>query len=137
MMVDIQTKQQAEKQAMADLVSGLSTEWGAAFEQNKHLGNIAVEEGTMGNPELKERLLAKSWWNDPDVVRFNSNLGKKFAEGKPPNFANIPTPGDLQTQINELMASPILTDPKSTIAQRKLIMDKVMALRTKMPVKTT
>lgn len=131
MMADLQNKQQLEKQQMDELVSGLNTEWGDAYKQKEHLGNMAIEEGTLGNLEFKQRLTDK-FGNDPDFVRFASNLGGKFAEGRPPDFTNVPTPADYQTQINELMASPILVSPTSTAAQRKQITDKVMELRKKM-----
>ena len=137
MLVDIQNQQLNEKTAMDELVGGLSKDWGAAYDQNIHLGNMAIEEGTVGDAEFKARVVAKIQ-KDPDLTRFTSNLGSKFAEGKSPNLTNIPTPSDLQTQIDELMASPILTDPKSLPAQRKPIMDKIMVLREKMnPPKTT
>lgn len=128
-MADLQAKEQFEKQEMDELISSLSAEWGAAFEQKKHLGNIALEEGTQGNPELKERLLAKSWWNDPDIVRLISNLGSKFAEGKSPNFANVPTPADLQTQIDKLRADPLFLN--GTQAQRMKIANQINALTEK------
>ena len=137
MVADYNGLIQAQETQMSELIGALSTDWGAAFEQKKHLGNIAVEEGTEGDPELKERLL-KKFGKDPDFTRYSSNLGSKFSEGKPPEYSNIPTPSDLQTQINELMASPVLTDRNSTLAQRKVITDKVMAIRKKMnPPETT
>lgn len=135
-MSDLKAIQQQEQLDGEDLTRGLVTDWGAAYEQNKHLGNIAIEEGTTGNDELKARVVDK-FGTDPDFIRFASNLGKKFAEGKSPNLTNVPTPADLQTQIDELMANPILLSETSTAAQRKQIMDRIMAIREKMPVKTT
>ncbi len=136
-LADMKNMKQAEDTQLAELTSGLSTDWGTAYDQNIHLGNIAIEEGTMGNADFKERVVAKVQ-KDPDLTRFAANLGGKFSEGKSPEFTNIPTPSDLQTQIDELMASPILIDPKSTLAQRQPIMDKIMALRNKMnPPETT
>jgi len=132
---DIQARAQAEEQKMTELVSALNNEYGAAYTQKLHFGDIAVEEGTHGDPEFKERLAPLR--KNPDFIRLIVNLGEKFSEGKSPNFANIPTPSDLQTQINELMANPILTNPQSTVAQRKVIMDKIMDIRKKMPAKTT
>lgn len=134
---DIQKQKQAEEAQKAELVKGLSQDWGAAYDQMIQLGNITITEGSLGDFEFEQRVVAKMQ-KDPDLTRFAANIGKKcFAEGTSPNLTNIPTPSDIQTQINELMASPILTDPKSTLAQRKPIMDKVMALRAKLPVKTT
>lgn len=137
MLRDIQSAKQAEEAQLTELTSGLSTEWGAAYDQNIHLGNIAIEEGTEGSAEFKDRVVAKVQ-KDPDLTRLLANLGSKFAEGKPPDFTNIPTPSDLQTQIDELMASPVLTDRESTIAQREVITNKIMVLREKMnPEKAT
>ena len=136
MLRDMQSAKQAEEAQLTELTSGLSTEWGAAYDQNIHLGNIAIEEGTKGSAEFKDRVVAKVQ-KDPDLTRLLANLGSKFAEGKPPDFTNIPTPSDLQTQIDELMASPVLTDRESTIAQREVITSKVMALREKMNPETT
>jgi hypothetical protein len=139
-MADLKVVQQDEQLRAEELVRGLNADWGAAYEQNKHLGNIAIEEGCsvkqgdkmVVNQEFKVRIVEK-FGTEPDFIRFASNLGKKFAEGKSPEFSNVPTPSDLQAQINELMASPVLVDPKSTWAQRKLIMDKIMAIRAKIP----
>ena len=135
-LADIKTAKQAEEAQLGELTSGLSTDWGAAYDQKIHLGNIAIEEGTMGSQEFKDRVVAKVQ-KDPDLTRLLANLGSKFAEGKSANFANIPTPSDLQTQIDELMASPVLVDPNSTVAQRAVITSKVMALRAKMNPETT
>jgi hypothetical protein len=137
-LADIKSASQAEESQLTELTKGLSIDWGAAYDQNIHLGNLAIEEGTMGSAEFKERVVAKVQ-KDPDLTRLLANLGSKFAEGKSPDFAAIPTPSDLQTQIDELMASPVLTDRNSTPAQRKVITDKIMALRGKMKpeVKTT
>jgi len=131
MLADIQMAKQADEAQLAELTSGLSTDWGAAYDQKIHLGNIAIEEGTMGSAEFKERVIGKVQ-KDPDLTRLLANLGGKFSEGRSPEFANIPTPSDLQTQINELMASPLLLDRTSTPAQRKIITDKIMALRERM-----
>jgi len=137
MLADIQKATLADESRIAELTSGLSTDWGAAYDQKIHLGNIAIEEGTGGVQEFKDRVVAKVQ-KDPDLTRLLANLGGKFSEGKSPEFSNIPTPSDLQTQINELMASPVLIDKGSSIAQRKAITDKVMALRERMkPAGTT
>lgn len=129
MLVDLQSMKQAEEQQMSELTSGLSVEWGAAFEQKKHLGNMAIEEGTMGNAEFKERL-TKKFGNDPDFVRFASNLGGKFAEGKSPNFSAIPTPGDYQDQIDKIQENPLYM--KGTQEQRMRLAEQIMRIREKM-----
>ena len=126
-LADYQSIQQAKEIAMTELKSGLTTKWGAAYEQRKHFGNMAIEEGTTGDDALKERLLAKPWINDPDFVEYSSNLGGKFSEGKPPGFDAIPTPSVYQEQIDALMADPLYT--KGTQPQRMKIAEKIMAIR--------
>ena len=97
-MMSDQERQQNET------LEGLQTEWGPAFEQKKHLGNIAIEQSVGGNEEFRAKIVEK-FGNDPDFIRFASNLGSKFAEatGAP---TSIPTPADIQDQINEEMAKP-------------------------------
>ncbi len=126
MLVDIKAMEQAKEAEMAELKSGLATDWGAAFEQKKHLGNMAIDEGTSGDDDFKARLV-KKFGNDPDFIRFSANLGGKFAEGKPPGFAAIPTPGVYQDQIDALMADPLYINGDQK--QRMRIADKIMALR--------
>lgn len=91
--------------SMQTLKDGLYKDWGNAFEQRKHFGNLAIEKGTDGNGEFKERLCQK-FGNDPDFIRYSSNLGAKFAEAGAVDTSNIiPTPGDIQAQIDEAMAN--------------------------------
>lgn len=82
----------------------LYADWGNAFEQKKHLGNIAVEKAVDGDEEFKQRLLQKMG-NDPDIIRAFSNLGSKFSESSSPDVKLIPTPGDLQERIEEEMGN--------------------------------
>lgn len=133
MAAEIQSKQQAEKLARDELVSGLAAEWGAAFEQKKHLGNMAIEEGTIGDLDFKNRLTGK-FGNDPDFIKYSANLGSKFAEGKSPDFTQVPTPTDLQAQINAIEANPLYL--KGTTAQRMKLAEQVLALRTKIKMQT-
>ncbi len=125
-LADYQGVQQANELAMTELKSGLTADWGAAYEQNKHLGNMAITEGVKGDVEFQERLTQK-FGNDPDFVRFTSNLGAKFAEGKPPSHTAIPTPSVYQEQIDALMADPLYTN--GTQPQRLKIAEKIMAIR--------
>ena len=135
MLADLQSVKQVEEQQMSELKTGLSLEYGAAYDQKKHIGNMAIEEGTKGDLEFKTRLTDK-FGNDPDFIRYSINLGEKFAEGKPPNFANIPTPADYQIQIDEIMANPLYIN--GTTKERMKLAEQIMALRTKMkPEKTT
>lgn len=126
-IADYQRTQQAEEQAKNQLISELATEYGAAFDQKMHMGDIAIEEGTGGDPDMKEALAYLR--KDANAIRMLVTLGEKFAEGKAPSYSAIPTPGDYQQQIDELMASPVLIDPQSTPVMRKKITDKIMALR--------
>ena len=86
------------------LKNGLYAKWGNAYEQRKHLGNAAVESGTVGDVEFKERLLGK-FGNDPDFIEYSANLGAKFQEAGSPVVTAIPTPGDIQEQINTEQAN--------------------------------
>ena len=126
MLADYQLSEQAKVTQKEELVAGLSTDWGAAYDQKIHLGNMAIEEGTAGNDEFKARIVAKVE-HDPDLTRLLANLGGKFAEGKPAGFAAIPTPNDYQDQIDALMADPLYTN--GTAQQRMKIADKLVALR--------
>ncbi len=134
MIADIQAMSQSKETEKAELTNGLATEWGAAFEQKKHLGNIAMNEAASSmvggqlvvNEEFKARLVKKAG-NDPDIIRAFANLGEKFAEGKPPGFAAVPTPSVYQDQIDTLMADPLYL--KGTKPQRMKIAEKIMAIR--------
>lgn len=95
--------QDAELEA-GTLKDGLYSDWGNAFEQKKHMGNVAIETGTNGDVEFKERLTVK-FGNDPDFIRFASNLGGKFAETGSPAAASIPTPADIQESIDNEIAN--------------------------------
>ncbi len=129
MLVDLQNIKNDSEALDAKLISENTVRWGNAYDQKIHLGNMAVEEGTEGDAEFKARVVAKIQ-HDPDLTRFTVNLGDKFAEGKPPDFSNIPTPADYQSQIDELLANPLYL--KGTQEERMKIANQVMALRTKM-----
>lgn len=90
---------EADERDFKDAESALYRDWGNAYEQNKHLGNVAIEKGSNGDAEFKERIVQK-FGNDPDFIRYSSNLGSKFAEHGIP-IPGVPTPGDLQKQISE------------------------------------
>lgn len=143
MLADLQTMKQTEDAQKSELVSGLATDWGNAFEQKKHLGNIAMNEAAsvmkdgvaVVNEEFKTRLVKKAG-SDPDIIRAFANLGAKFAEGKSPDFSAVPTPGDLQEQIDKITSNPLYL--KGTHKERMALATKVMALREKMkPTKIT
>lgn len=101
-----QNLKNTEETTMQELKDGLYHDWGNAYEQKKHLGNLAVEKGTEGNSELKDRLVAKLG-NDPDFIRFSANIGAKFGESGVITTTHIPTPGDIQEQIDEITMSKV------------------------------
>ena len=136
MLADLQAMKQTEEMELTELTNGLSTDWGAAYDQKIHLGNMAIEEGTMGDVEFKARIVAKIQ-KDPDLTRFTANLGGKFAEGKSPNFTTVPTPGDFQNQIDKIQENSLYLN--GTTEQRMKLANQIMAIREKMKpeVKTT
>ena len=124
-------KNQAQMQELEGikLKDNLTVKWGRAYDQNVHLGNIAIEKGFKGDEGLKERLIEKVN-EDPDLIEFASNLGSLFAEHKIVESANIPTPADLQTQITALEQDPrYLSQDKSV---RMPLVNQVMRLREQM-----
>lgn len=125
-------KQDAEL-AATTLKDGLYADWGNAFEQKKHLGNVAVEQGASGDDEFKERLTQK-FGNDPDFIRFAANVGSKFAEGTAVDTSKlIPTPGDIQARIDTEMHKPVYGNDYAkhgfTKAEHKRQVDLVYKMR--------
>jgi len=122
--------QDAELAATA-LKDGLYAEWGNAYEQKKHDGNVAIEKGTEGNEEFKQRLVQK-FGNDPDFIRFAAAHGKNYRESGAITAESIPTPTDIQATIDKEMAEPSygLDYAKHgfTKAQHKIQVEKVAAL---------
>lgn len=98
-----QKAQNAELEATI-LKDGLYADWGNAYEQKKHFGNKAIEEGTSGDADFKERLTQK-FGNDPDFIRFAANIGGKFQEAGSIKIDSIPTPVDIQKQIDDAMGN--------------------------------
>jgi len=117
---------QDDKFAMEELKNGLYKDWGNAYEQKKNFGNVAIEEGVRGDEEFKIRLTQK-FGNDPDFIRFAANLGSKFSETGSPPAAMIPTPGDIQDQINAIEQSPAYKSKDKKI--RFAAAEKAMRLR--------
>jgi len=99
----------ANRQEVKD---GLFKDWGAAYEQRKHQGDYAVEKGTDGDADFKARLTAK-FGDDPDFIRFASNIGGKFAEHGDIVSAKIPTPGDIQAEIDKEMQTAAYKDGRN------------------------
>lgn len=130
-IAELARKAQDAELAATKLQDGLYADWGNAFEQKKHLGNKAINEGTAGNDEFKARLTEK-FGNDPDFIRFAANLGSKFSEAGSPDIALIPTTGDIQNQIDEAMANkaygPDFKQHGFTKAQHETQVEKVSQL---------
>jgi len=84
----------------------LKTKWGNNYDANVHKGNIAIEQGVKGNAEFKARIL-KKFGNDPDFIEYSSNLGGHFGEHNnvKPGAPTVVSTDEIQTKINELMAS--------------------------------
>lgn len=124
-LVARQATAQAAEAANAEVVANLTAEYGAAFDQKMHLGDMAVEEFTGGDVEMNEKLAYLR--KDPLAVKMLVHFGGMLAEGKPPSFAAIPTPSDYQDQVDTLMADPLYT--KGTSAQRMKIANKIQAIK--------
>lgn len=119
------------------LVDGLYSDWGNAYEQKKHLANVAIEKGTEGDDEFKARVLEK-FGNDPDGIRLLANVGSKFAEHGSVETSLIPTPGDIDIQIAELMQTAAFRGGPGIPQEEHLAMvNKVFALRESKHVKRT
>ena len=116
-----------------EVKDGLYKDWGIAYESKNNLGNLAIEQGCKGatatpegDAEFKARLLDK-YGDDPDFIRYSSNLGGKFAEHGSITVSQVPTLGDIQTQITEIQAKPEYTHRDKKV--RQPLIDQVMTLR--------
>jgi len=109
-----------------EVKDGLFKDWGAAYEQKKHQGDYAIEKGTDGNADFKVRLTAK-FGDDPDFIRFASNIGAKFAEHGDIVTTQIQTPADIQAEIDKIQHDPKYTSRDKSV--RQPLIDKVMRLR--------
>lgn len=95
----------ADEAAFKETEDALYKEWGNAYEERKHLGNVAIEKAVKDDEEFKARLTDK-FGNDPDFIRFASNIGGLFAEHGDVAVPGVPTPSDIQAQIDEAMQHP-------------------------------
>ena len=115
MISQLTTMAQKSEMDFNILKDGLTKKWGLAFEQNTHLGNIAIDKGAIkgadGKVDLdaKERLIEKIN-KDPDLIEFASNLGSLFSEHKIVEDSNIPSIGDMDSKIREAQAHPAYMD---------------------------
>ncbi len=127
------TVAQDEKLAMTELEDGLHDDWGNGFEQKKHDGNVAINKGAEGEtPEFKARVVEK-YGRDPDLTRLLANLGKVYREAGIITVTSIPTPSDMQEEIDDITASNVYgTDYVKhgfTKAQHNTAVNKALALR--------
>ncbi len=98
---------QDSKLAMTALKDGLYADWGNAYEQMKHDGDVAINKGAVGeSPEFKARVVEK-YGNDPDLTRLLANLGKVYRESGIITAESIPTPSDTQEEIDNITASKV------------------------------
>lgn len=117
MISQLTTMAQQSEMDFNTLKDGLTKKWGLAFEQNTHLGNIAIDKGAIkgadGKVDLdaKERLIDKIN-KDPDLIEFASNLGSLFAEHKIVEDPSIPSIGDMDSKIREAQAHPAYMDSR-------------------------
>lgn len=98
-------KQTQDAEISSNAVSdALRKDWGLAYDQNCHRGEIAISKDKDAeiDPAYKVRLLDKIN-KDPDLIRFASNMGYKFVEHRIVEDPGIPSAGDIQTQIDEAM----------------------------------
>jgi hypothetical protein len=117
----LKEKKTDDELALDNLKDELAQDWGAAYDQKVHLGNIAVETGAtkkingvdVVDEDYKARLLEKIN-KDPDLIRFTSNLGAKFSEHKSiiPETAVIPTPSEIDQKIEDAMNDEAFTNNK-------------------------
>ena len=122
---------EAEEIALKD---GIIKKWGRAYEQKAHRGNIAVHKGADGDEGFEQRLLDKIN-KDPELLEFASNLGGLFSEHDLAEDPNVPTPADIQTQIDTIMHDPRYSSPLKAV--RQPLIDQVMRLREQMNKDTT
>jgi len=85
-----------------EIKDGLYKDWGAAYDSKAHQGNYAINKGTGDDIEFRTRLTAK-FGDDPDFIRFASNIGGKFAEHGDIVESHAQTPANLQEAIDKEM----------------------------------
>ena len=64
-----------------------------------------------------------------NLIKLMSRIEDQFSEHSPVEKASIPTPADYDEQIDVLMKDPVLSNPRSTPAERNKVMQKIMRLR--------
>ena len=82
----------------------LKTQWGAAYDERKHLANRMIEENT--TEDTKQSVL-DAIGNSPVVADFLANIAKKFVEHKIISAdLTQPTPTDALAAAEELRNTP-------------------------------
>ncbi len=111
------------------LWDSLHDKWGAAYDQKVGRGTRAIERGANGDEGFHQRVLDKVN-KDADLIEFMANMEDKFSEHDPIERQDIPTPSDLQGQIDTIQNS---ADMKSTVKSTRMnAVTKIMRLRDQM-----
>jgi|GEM_PF-3504561 len=132
----IQTQNQQEEAEFQELNDKLHQKWGAAYDQKVHIGNLAIEKGSNGDLEYKERLLDKIN-ADPDLIEFASNLGNLFTESRIIETPKMPTPADIDAKISEAMQHPAYMNGNHPDHKRQVkLVQQMFEQKEKMKVKT-
>jgi len=102
LMETLAEQQNIQELELKETKAQLYKDWGAATEQKLHLGNIAIEQGCAGDEEFKGKII-QQYGNDPNFIRFASNLGEKFSEHGVASQRDIATPTEMKAKIAEAM----------------------------------
>lgn len=118
----------AEEEHNTRLWDQLHDEWGRAYDQKVFRAEKAIERGANGDEGYYQAVLAEVN-KSANLIKLMSRIEDHFSEHSPVESVSIPTPADFQEQIDTLMKDPVLSNPRSTPAERKKVMDKIMRLR--------
>ncbi len=118
--------QEAETELMmADLKTSLRNEWGNAYDQKVHIGDLAMEQGVNGDDVFKEQL-RQDLGNNINFIKFAANIGSLLNEHSVISTTELPTPSDFEAQIAELSAHPSYID--GSHPQHKITVAKINRL---------
>ena len=120
-LAGVKAGEEAEATRMKETSDALRKDWGANYDRNMHLGNIAIEHGTDGNAELKARIVDR-YGNNPDFIRFAAAIGAKFDEHKivHDSRASVETAGQIDAKIAEAQNHPAYLDRRHPQHQQQL-----------------
>ena len=118
----------AEEEHNTRLWDQLHDEWGRAYDQKVFRAEKAIERGANGDEGYYQAVLAEVN-KSANLIKLMSRIEDHFSEHSPVESVSIPTPADFQEQIDTLMKDPVLSNPRSTPAERKKVLDKIMRLR--------